>query len=68
MAPALGRLVASGIEAETVVRAASTNPARLLGMDAELGRIEVGRLADLVVLDAEWNPVLTLVQGNEAAG
>jgi N-acetylglucosamine-6-phosphate deacetylase len=37
-------------------------------MDAELGRIEVGRLADLVVLDAEWNPVLTLVQGNEAAG
>jgi N-acetylglucosamine-6-phosphate deacetylase len=68
MGPALGRLVAAGLDPGTVVRAASTNPARLLGMDAELGRIEVGRLADLVVLDAEWNPVLTLVQGNEAAG
>jgi N-acetylglucosamine-6-phosphate deacetylase len=68
MGPALGRPVAAGLDPGTVVRAASTNPARLLGMDAELGRIEVGRLADLVVLDAEWNPVLTLVQGNEAAG
>jgi N-acetylglucosamine-6-phosphate deacetylase len=67
MAPALGRLVASGIEAETVVRAASTNPARLLGVDDDLGRIEVGRVADLCLLDAAWNPVSAIVRGVVAA-
>ena len=67
MAPALGRLIASGLHPETVVRAASTNPARLLGLDGELGRIEVGRIADLVILDAEWNAVLSLVHGHPAA-
>ena len=63
MAPALGRLVASGLAAETVIRAASTNPARLLGVEDELGRIEVGRVADLCLLDAAWNPVSTVVRG-----
>ncbi|MCA1571505.1 MAG: N-acetylglucosamine-6-phosphate deacetylase [Chloroflexi bacterium] len=63
MAPALGRLVAAGLEPSVAVRAASTTPARLLGLEADLGRVEVGRLADLVLLDAEWRPQLTLVQG-----
>ena len=63
MATALGRLVAGGLDAETAVRAASTNPARLLGLDDELGHVAVGRVADLVVLDSGWNPLLTLVQG-----
>lgn len=67
-APALGRLVAAGLDASTAVRAASTNPARLLGLDAELGRIEVGRVADLVLLDATWNPLVTLVEGRRVRG
>ena len=53
----------SGLDAETVIRAASTNPARLLGVEDELGRIEVGRVADLCLLDAAWNPVSTVVRG-----
>lgn len=63
MASALGRLVAAGLEPTVVVRAASTAPARLLGLDAELGRVETGRIADLVLMDAGWNPELTLVRG-----
>lgn len=63
MAPALGRLIATGLEPAVAARAASTTPARLLGLDAELGRVEVGRVADLVLLDAGWNPQLTMVQG-----
>ena len=65
MATALGRLVAGGLAPETAVRAASTNPARLLGLEEELGHIEVGRVADLVVLDGNWSPLATLVQGRQ---
>jgi N-acetylglucosamine-6-phosphate deacetylase len=63
MAPALGRLVAGGLDPETAVRGASTNPARLLGVEDHLGCIAVGRVADLVLLDASWNPVRTFVEG-----
>jgi N-acetylglucosamine-6-phosphate deacetylase len=65
MATALGRLVAGGLDPETAVRASSTNPSRLLGLEDELGHVEVGRVADLAVLDGDWNPLLTLVQGRQ---
>ena len=35
--------------------AATINPATYLGMDADIGSLETGKLADLVVLDA--NPL-----------
>ena len=66
MALALGRLVAAGLDPTIAVRAASTAPARLMGLDAELGRVAVGRVADLVLLDAGWRPMLTLVRGGVA--
>jgi N-acetylglucosamine-6-phosphate deacetylase len=68
MAPALGRLVAAGLEPSIAARAASTTPARLLGREGELGRVEVNRVADLVLLDAGWVPQLTLVQGHVSFG
>lgn len=37
------------------LQAATVNPARTLGMDGDLGSLEAGKLADLVVLDA--NPL-----------
>ena len=37
------------------LQAATVNPARTLGLDRDLGSLEVGKLADLVVLDA--NPL-----------
>ena len=66
MAPALGRLVATGLDPAMAVRAASATPARLLGREAELGRVELGRVADLVLLDEGWNPQLTIIQGRVA--
>ena len=42
---------------------ASTNPARLLGVDDECGSIEVGKRADLVALDQNGNVKLTFVGG-----
>jgi N-acetylglucosamine-6-phosphate deacetylase len=63
MAVALGRLVAAGLDPSIAVRAASTTPAALLGVEEDHGRIEPGRVADLVLLDRDWNPTLTLVGG-----
>ena len=42
---------------------ASLNPARLLGIDHDCGSIEVGKRADLVAVDDQWNVKLTLVGG-----
>jgi N-acetylglucosamine-6-phosphate deacetylase len=42
---------------------ASTNPARLLGLEKECGLIEEGKRADLVGLDQNGNVRLTIVSG-----
>ncbi len=41
-----------GMSAVEAIRAATATPAKALGYDADLGSIEVGKLADLVVIDA----------------
>lgn len=42
-----------GIPLASAVKAASANPARALGLDAERGAIEPGKVADAVLLDKE---------------
>jgi N-acetylglucosamine-6-phosphate deacetylase len=62
--PVLVRLMAR-LEGMTVSRAvglASAVPARVVG-ERRLGRIGVGACADIVVLDAEMRPRLTMVRG-----
>lgn len=44
-----------GLPVEDVVRSISANPARLLGMYDEIGSLEPGKDADLVILDAEFD-------------
>jgi imidazolonepropionase-like amidohydrolase len=44
-------LAQGGMAPMDVLRAATINPARSLGLDRELGSLEPGKLADLVVLD-----------------
>ncbi len=51
----LARLVEAGLTPLQALQAATLNPARVLGLSDSLGRIEPGKLADLVLLDA--NPL-----------
>ena len=61
------RMVKSlGLDETDIARVASPNPARLLGLDADLGSIEEGKRADLAALDAEGRVRLTLVAGRVA--
>jgi N-acetylglucosamine-6-phosphate deacetylase len=45
----------TGVPLHEVIRMASLTPARILGRDQELGSIEAGKRADLLILDAELN-------------
>jgi len=56
-------LIQSGIPIEEVSKMASLNPAKSLKVDAITGSIEVGKKADLVVLDSEYNLVCTYIDG-----
>ena len=75
----LGRVIAEAeaIDRETALLALTRWAARFIGADNELGSIEVGNLADLVVFDGNildveienlhrLKPVLTLVGGRVA--
>jgi N-acetylglucosamine-6-phosphate deacetylase len=50
------------------VRMASLTPARILGIDADVGSLEVGKAADLVVLDAELRVTDVYVGGEPVGG
>ncbi|MEO8228766.1 MAG: N-acetylglucosamine-6-phosphate deacetylase [Chloroflexota bacterium] len=59
-------LIEAGLSAEDAIRAATINPARLLGLEATMGRVAVGRGADLVVFGADWTVDATIVGGRIA--
>jgi len=41
----------------------SLNAAKVLGKEAEIGSIQIGKLADLVLLDSEFNACATMIEG-----
>jgi imidazolonepropionase-like amidohydrolase len=49
----LEQLVAAGLTPAQAIHAGTGGAARILGADKDLGTIEVGKLADLVLLDAD---------------
>lgn len=51
----LGLLVEAGLSPMEALQAATLNPARYLGQEKDLGTVEKGKIADLVLLDA--NPL-----------
>jgi N-acetylglucosamine-6-phosphate deacetylase len=53
----------SGLSLEQVSAAASATPARVLGLDGELGSIAPGYRADLVVLDDDFEVTSVMVDG-----
>jgi len=52
-----------GIPLPWAIQMASLNPARALGLDAHKGSLEVGKDADLIVIDEDVNVYLTMVRG-----
>ncbi len=54
----LALLVRAGLTPMQALQAATLNPARFMGRENELGTVEKGKLADLVLLDA--NPLLDI--------
>jgi N-acetylglucosamine-6-phosphate deacetylase len=45
------------------INMASLNPARVLGVEEEIGSIHIGKLANLVVLDQNFQIVDTILRG-----
>ncbi len=45
------------------INMASLNPARILGLDKTKGSLEVGKDADVVILDQEMNVEMTMIEG-----
>jgi len=62
----LGLLVQAGLSPLQALQAATLNPARFLGREKDLGTIEQGKLADLVLLDA--NPLDDIGNTKQIAG
>src|SRR5215204_2535506 len=63
MLDAVRLLHSLGVSYVDLAHLASSNPARLLGLDTECGSIETGKRADLVALDKDGNVKLTLIGG-----
>lgn len=59
-------IAATGLSALELWPTASRNAARVIGLDGVTGSIEVGRQADLVLLDANLEVAFTVVRGRFA--
>ncbi len=44
-----------GVDAVTAAKMLSTNPAKHIGVDKQKGTVEAGKMADLVITDADFN-------------
>ncbi|HEY9528892.1 MAG TPA: amidohydrolase [Anaerolineales bacterium] len=61
----LSRLDASALDAWTVCRMATITGARALGLDAEIGSIEVGKQADLIAVRTDTPRMTPLITGSD---
>ena len=57
----------SGATLCETVRMASLTPAERVGMDREIGSLEPGKRADVIVLDRELRPQRVFIDGAEFA-
>jgi N-acetylglucosamine-6-phosphate deacetylase len=59
----LRRSVSFGVPLEKAVLAATLTPAKIIGKDNEIGSLDVGKCADIVVLDSELNVKAVFIDG-----
>ena len=59
----LKNLVEAGLSLQDAVRMVTFNPARIIGVDGEKGSLTEGKDADIVVMDGEFNVLLTVAKG-----
>ena len=59
----LKNVIAYGVPVKQAIKSATINPAKAIRVDDETGSIAVGKLADLVVMDDEWNIKMVIVRG-----
>lgn len=57
----------AGIPFEQALYCATASPAKAIGLENEIGEIAVGKRADMVLLDSDFNPCRVFVGGTEAA-
>ena len=57
------KLISFGIDADEAFKMASYTPAKLMGISDTKGSVEVGKDADLIVVDDNYNLVLSMVGG-----
>ena len=60
--------IAAGLPVAAVAAAASTTPARVLGLADRTGALSPGLAADLVVCDDDFRPRAVMSQGQWLAG
>lgn len=53
----------AGVDLVRAVRAASVVPASVLGLQDRIGSLAAGRRADVLLVDAQWNPVTVYRHG-----
>ena len=58
-------LLKLGIPINEVSQMGSYNPAKALGIDSDVGSIEEGKRADIIIVDGEFNVECVLVRGEE---
>lgn len=65
LAECVRRAIGFGIPMETAFKCATLTPAKSLGIDNVVGSLEVGKSADVQVLDKDLKPVHVWAQGNK---
>ena len=52
------------IPVRQAIKSVTLNPAKAIREDSRRGTVEEGKIADLTVLDSQWNVVMTVVSGS----
>lgn len=57
-------LLRFGIDLKTAIKACTINPAKAAGVDSEIGSIALGKRADLIAFDKDYNLKAVFIKGN----